>query len=65
MKNTTEPQTIIINQPVLDQSMKRASDIGKCMAKLIILKTMLEYDNITVLENYIDEIYNQLDKIKL
>ena len=65
MKNTTEPQTIIINPPVLDQRMDRASKIGKCMAKLIILKTMLEYDNITVLENYIDDIYDQLDKIKL
>ena len=50
---------------VQDQRFDRATQIGKCMAKLIILKTMLEYDNITVLENYIDEIYNQLDKIKL
>ena len=65
MKNTTEPQTIIINQPVLDQRMDRASKIGKAMAKLIILKTMLDYDDTTTLKTYIDEIYNQLDKIKL
>ena len=65
MKNTTEPQTIIINQPVLDQRMDRASKIGKAMARLIILKTMLDYDDTTTLKTYIDEIYNQLDKIKL
>ena len=65
MKNTTEPQTIIINQPVLDQRMDRASKIGKAMARLIILKTMLDYDDTTTLKTYIDDIYNQLDKIKL
>tara|TARA_R100000329_G_scaffold16006_1_gene16467 strand:- start:584 stop:781 length:198 start_codon:yes stop_codon:yes gene_type:complete len=65
MKNTTEPQTVIINQPVLDQRMDRASKIGKAMAKLIILKTMLDYDDTTTLKTYIDDIYNQLDKIKL
>ncbi len=65
MKNTTEPQTIIINQPVLDQRFDRASKIGKSMAKLIILKTMLDYDDTTTIKTYIDEIYNQLDKIEL
>tara|TARA_R100000231_G_scaffold60741_1_gene49528 strand:+ start:505 stop:702 length:198 start_codon:yes stop_codon:yes gene_type:complete len=65
MKNTTEPQTVIINQPVLDQRFDRASKIGKAMARLIILKTMLDYDDTTTLKTYIDEIYNQLDKIKL
>tara|TARA_B100001758_G_C17963147_1_gene379389 strand:- start:72 stop:269 length:198 start_codon:yes stop_codon:yes gene_type:complete len=52
-------------KPVQDQRSDRATDIGKCMAKLTILKTMLKYDNIAVLKNYIDEIYNQLDKIEL
>jgi len=65
MKNTTEPQTIIINQPVLDQRFDRASKIGKAMAKLIILKTMLGHDDKTTIKTYIDEIYNQLDKIEL
>ena len=65
MKNTTEPQTIIINQPVLDQRMDRASKIGKAMARLIILKTMLDYDDTTTIKTYIDDIYDQLDKIKL
>jgi len=65
MKNITEPQTIIINQPVLDQRMDRASKIGKAMARLIILKTMLDYDDTTTIKTYIDEIYDQLDKIKL
>ena len=65
MKNTTEPQTIIINQPVLDQRFDRASKIGKSMAKLIILKTMLDYDDTATIKTYIDEIYNQLDKIEL
>ena len=65
MKNTTEPQTIIINQPVLDQRFERASKIGKAMARLIILKTMLDYDDTATIKTYIDDIYNQLDKIKL
>tara|TARA_B100000424_G_scaffold69306_1_gene51462 strand:- start:184 stop:381 length:198 start_codon:yes stop_codon:yes gene_type:complete len=65
MKNTTEPQTIIINQPVLDQRFDRASKIGKAMARLIILKTMLDYDDTATIKTYIDDIYNQLDKIKL
>ena len=65
MKNTTEPQTIIINQSVLDQRFDRASKIGKAMAKLIILKTMLNHDNTATIKTYIDEIYNQLDKVEL
>ena len=65
MKNTTEPQTIIINQPVLDQRFDRARKIGKAMARLIILKTMLDYDDTATIKTYIDDIYNQLDKIKL
>jgi len=65
MQNSIETQTIKLNKTVSDKRFDRASKIGKSMAKLIILKTMLEYDNITVLENYIDEIYNQLDKIEL
>lgn len=65
MKNTTEPQTIIINQPVLDQRFDRASKIGKAMARLIILKTMLDYDDTATIKTYIDDIYNQLDKIEL
>ena len=65
MQDSIETQTIKLNKTVSDKRFDRASKIGKSMAKLIILKTMLEYDNITVLENYIDEIYNQLDKIEL
>ena len=65
MQDSIETQTIKLNKTVLDPRFNRATKIGKSMAKLIILKTMLEYDNITVLENYIDEIYNQLDKIEL
>ena len=52
-------------KPVHDQRLDRASDIGKCLGKLITLKTMLKYYSSSELEIYIDEIYNQLDKIKL
>ena len=52
-------------KPVQDQRFDRANDIGKCLAKLTILKTMLEYHSSSEIEIYIDEIYNQLDKVKL
>ena len=65
MQDSIEIQPLTNKKTVSDKRFDRANQIGKCMAKLIILKTMLEYDNITVLENYIDEIYNQLDKIEL
>tara|TARA_R100000654_G_scaffold69252_2_gene98718 strand:- start:245 stop:442 length:198 start_codon:yes stop_codon:yes gene_type:complete len=65
MQDSIEIQPLTNKKTVSDKRFDRASQIGKSMAKLIILKTMLEYDNITVLENYIDEIYNQLDKIEL
>ena len=52
-------------KPVQDQRFDRATDIGKCLGKLTILKTMLEYYSSSELEIYIDEIYNQLDKVKL
>ena len=65
MQNPVETQTIKLNKTVLDPRFDRASKIGKSMAKLILLKTMLGYDNTTTIKTYIDEIYNQLDKIEL
>lgn len=65
MKNTTEPQTIKINQPVLDERFDRASQIGKCMAQIITLKIMHTSLTSSEIEISLDEIYNQLDKIKL
>ena len=65
MQDSIETQTIKLNKTVLDPRFNRASKIGKSMAKLIILKTMLDYDDTTTIKTYIDEIYNQLDKIEL
>tara|TARA_E500000331_G_scaffold326588_1_gene344842 strand:+ start:296 stop:493 length:198 start_codon:yes stop_codon:yes gene_type:complete len=65
MQDSIETQTITNQKTVLDPRFNRASKIGKSMAKLIILKTMLDYDNTTTIKTYIDEIYNQLDKIEL
>ena len=50
---------------VQDQRFDRATDIGECLGKLTILKTMLKYYSSSELEMYIDEIYNKLDKVKL
>ena len=65
MQDSIETQTIKLNKTVLDPRFYRASKIGKSMAKLIILKTMLDYDDMATIKTYIDEIYNQLDKIEL
>ena len=65
MQDSIETQTIKLNKTVLDPRFNRATKIGKSMAKLIILKTMLDYDDMATIKTYIDEIYNQLDKIEL